>query len=263
MIGLEPAAQCLFRNAYSGRISAINIGTGLQQKIGVGVCLAFISLVCTAAGVIWWRHKHVARPVQPPIAATLPAGPTGPVCPDPPGILIHHSDTPAKMHGVTFNAAALDRIAQQRGFAVTYEGKTYHISYHYVILPDGTVEKGRPDHCQGAHCPKFNNWLGICLIGDFHQKNHWWPSVPTDAQKTSLVTLCESLMSRYHIPPENVRRHRDVHLTWCPGNRFPYQEIVKQLRAYSAIHPETRTGAHSQAMVASAAGVQHKPTAAQ
>jgi N-acetylmuramoyl-L-alanine amidase len=144
---------------------------------------------------------------------------------------------------VIFDAATLDRIAKKRGFSVTFEGKTYHISYHYVILPDGTIQTGRPDHCQGAHCPKYNNWLGICLIGDFHDKTHWWPSTPTEAEKTSLVSLCESLMSKYHIRPENVRRHRDVRETWCPGNRFPYGEIQKQLHEYSNVHPETLTGA--------------------
>jgi N-acetyl-anhydromuramyl-L-alanine amidase AmpD len=142
-----------------------------------------------------------------------------------------------------FNADTLDRIAQKRGFSVNFEGKTYHISYHYVILPDGTIETGRPEHCQGAHCPKYNNWLGICLIGDFHDKTRWWPSKPTAAEKDSLVSLCESLMSRYHIRPENVRRHRDVRETWCPGNRFPYGEILAQLKEYSAQHPETLTGA--------------------
>jgi hypothetical protein len=223
----------------------------------LGVFLACCVLSCLALGVKRWKHKHAVHLAIPRTETQDLAGPIGPVYPDPPGILIHHSDTPAKLHGVTFNAAALDRIAQQRGFSISFEGKTYHISYHYVILPDGTIETGRPEHCQGAHCPKYNNWLGICLIGDFHQKNHWWPSTPTDEQKSSLVTLCESLMSKYHIPPENVRRHRDVRETWCPGNRFPYHEIIHELREYAAIHPETRTGAHPFGMVASAAVTPH------
>src|SRR5580700_8157632 len=201
-------------------------GQSFFRSLRLGAVLAGVSLACVISGTFWWRHRHAKVPAAPRIAPTQAAGPTEPAYPDPPGILIHHSDTPAKLHGVTFNAAALDRIAKKRGFSVTYEGKTYHISYHYVILPDGTVEPGRPERCPGAHCPKYNNWLGICLIGDFHNKRRWWPSTPTAAQKRSLVTLCESLMSKYHIPPENVRRHRDVRETWCPGNRFPYHEII-------------------------------------
>lgn len=218
----------------------------------LGAMLAAVSLAFAVGGLFWWRHKHAIH-LAPLFKFPQIIVPTGPLYPDPPGILIHHSDTPAKLHGTTFNAATLDRIARKRGFSVTFEGKTYHISYHYVILPDGTIQTGRPDHCQGAHCPKYNNWLGICLIGDFHDKTHWWPSTPTAAEKKSLVSLCESLMSKYHIRPENVRRHRDVHDTWCPGNRFPYQEIENQLRDYSAAHPETLTGV----------AIQPVPTAAQ
>jgi len=226
-------------------------GPGKRRRITVAAALS-LALVVAGYGVVkHGRHKIVPTHPIPPVVS----GPRGPIYPDPPGILLHHSDTPASAHGVKFDAAALDRIAAQRGFSVKFEGKVYHISYHYIILPDGTVQKGRPDHCQGAHCPKYNNWLGICLIGDFQPPNkRWWPTQPTDQQKKSLVTLCESLMSQYHISPENVKRHRDVHLTWCPGNRFPYDAIIQELRTYSLQHPETRTGAHTAPMVAQTTG---------
>ncbi len=233
--------------AFDGREAAF------RRRLRHGAVLAAVSLVCTATGMLWWRHKHSKHPVPVPIVPKYFLGPIWTGYPDPPGILIHHSDSPASYRGVTFNAATLDRIAKERKFSIYFQGKTYHISYHYVILPDGTIQTGRPEHCPGAHCPRYNNWLGICLIGDFHNHRHWWPSTPTDAEKKSLVSLCESLMSKYHIRPENVRRHRDVHETWCPGNRFPYQEIMTQLRSYSVGHPETLTGAPAAAV----------PTAAQ
>jgi N-acetylmuramoyl-L-alanine amidase len=192
-------------------------------------------------GILLW---HFHRPKTVPISHVPPppaAANRGPLWDDPPGILIHHSDTPAKSrNGELFDATVLDRIAKKRGFSVTYQGKVYHISYHYVILPDGTVQTGRPEKCHGAHCPHFNNWLGICLIGDFQNQTRWLPNQPTEKQKQALVTLCESLMSKYSIPPENVRRHRDVHMTYCPGSQFPYGEIIAQLRTYASVHPETR-----------------------
>src|ERR1700722_13695431 len=116
-----------------------------RRRMQLGACLACIAVGCAAGSLVCWKHKHaVIAPPAPRVAPPSFVGPIGPVYPDPPGILIHHSDTPAKLHGVTFNAAALDRIAQERGFSITFEGKTYHISYHYVILPDGTIETGRP-----------------------------------------------------------------------------------------------------------------------
>ena len=59
----------------------------------------------------------------------------------------------------------------------------------------------------------------------------------------SLLMLCEKLMSKYHIPPENVRRHRDLRMTWCPGGRFPYDQVIHDLRIYADAHPEVRIGA--------------------
>lgn len=52
-------------------------------------------------------------------------------------------------------------------FETFYWGQIYHIGYHYIILPDGTLESGRPEKCKGAHAVGYNDYLGICLIGDF------------------------------------------------------------------------------------------------
>src|SRR5580700_1568911 len=119
-------------------------GTGreasFRRHLRSGAMLASVSFAVAVGGMLWWRHKHIKRLTPPPLTPQLVTVPTGPLYPDPPGILIHHSDTPAKLHGTTFNAATLDRIAKKRGFAVTFEGKTYHISYHYIILQDGTIQ---------------------------------------------------------------------------------------------------------------------------
>lgn len=66
--------------------------------------------------------------------------------------IIHCSDS-------TFgDAATIDRWHKERG----WNG----IGYHFVILPDGTIEKGRPLNKQGAHVYGHNrNSVGTCLIG--------------------------------------------------------------------------------------------------
>jgi N-acetyl-anhydromuramyl-L-alanine amidase AmpD len=178
---------------------------------------------------------------RPPL---VKAGPGGPAYPDPPGIVLHASETPAAFKSRTVNAAWLEEVhaRDHPDWATVFEGKTYHIGYHYVILPDGTIEQGRPDHCPGCHAPKRNDWIGICIVGQFDPSGpkKWWPSTPTKAQVASIVSLCGRLMSEYHIPPENVWRHSDVKKTWCPGRRFPYKEIIRQLRTYAAAHPDTQ-----------------------
>jgi hypothetical protein len=190
---------------------------------------------------LFTRWMIVRRNMRADLMSLLHA--PGSPYPDPPGIVLHASETPAVVNGVPINAARLEEIHahDHPNWATVFEGKTYHIGYHYVILPDGTIEQGRPDHCLGCHAPHYNDWIGICVIGQFDPSGpkSWWPSRPTAAQIASIVRLCERLMSQYHIPPQNVLRHRDTKETWCPGRRFPYREIVQRLQGYAAAHPET------------------------
>ena len=187
------------------------------------------------AGVASWRKMHT-----PPPKVEVPL-PIVPQYPDPPGIVIHCSDSPAKVGKVVINAARLEEIHKKKGYGIEFEGKKYHIGYHYVILPDGTIEKGRPDHCEGSHAPTFNYWLGVCLVGQFSSQNrhNWYPTRPTDEQLQAVLTLCQELMSKYHIPPALVKRHGDVTMTNCPGDRFPFQWLTEHLTEYAVTHPET------------------------
>jgi N-acetylmuramoyl-L-alanine amidase len=210
-------------------------------------------LLAVAALAITWIIR--GRPAHRP-AATAPQSAR---IPDPPGIILHASMTPGRVNGKPIDAAWLERIHAEDHpkWATEYEGVVYHIGYHYVILPNGTVQKGRPDHCIGCHAPHFNTWLGICLIGCFDPAigHHWKPSRPTVAQIAALINLCERLMSEYHIPPERILRHLDTKKTWCPGRRFPYRTVMARLRKYAAAHPETSLPARSYATV-------HEPPAA-
>lgn len=130
------------------------------------------------------------------------------------------------------DAKKLDEMHRQRGFDIVCGGKTYHIGYHYVILPDGRAQAGRPENCPGAHSgiTYYNQrYLGICVVGDFDSHGRWngrrSPKQPTEAQIRSLVKLCARLMRKYDIPLQNVRRHRDVNQTYCPGDHFPFSRI--------------------------------------
>jgi len=196
-----------------------------------------IVLLAIAGLAITWRIR--IRPPHLPGGAARQAA----ITQDPPGIIFHASMTPSRAGGKPIDAAWIERIHAEDhpAWATTFEGKVYHIGYHYVILPDGTVQKGRPDCCIGCHAPHFNTWLGICLIGCFDPAigHHWKPSRPTVAQIAALISLCERLMSQYHIPPERILRHWDTKKTWCPGRRFPYRAIMARLRQYGAAHPET------------------------
>src|SRR5947207_353178 len=68
----------------------------------------------------------------------------------PEGIIIHHTG-PLSADGYPIEREFLDQFHHQRGYGSFYWGHTYHVGYHYIILPNGMVEQGRPEHLQGAH----------------------------------------------------------------------------------------------------------------
>jgi N-acetylmuramoyl-L-alanine amidase len=209
-----------------------------RRKVVIGV-LAAAALVGGGWG---WRRLHLGPP-----RTALRRLVTG----DPTGIVVHHSATPGQINGQYVGAALIDRSHKRRGFTTRYRGKVYHIGYHYVIREDGVIEPGRPEHCPGAHAKTFNDYLGICLVGNFsaeHNPDFWTPDEPTPDQLRSLLWLCGRLMGKYDIPPERVVRHSDVRDTPCPGDRFPYLWLQQQLQGLHARRPTGGFSAEAQTM---------------
>ena len=101
--------------------------------------------------------------------------------------------------------------------------------YHFVIgngttTFDGDLEVGwRWKKQVKANRP---NDVQICLVGDFTRQEVSGPQFAT------LVHLIRILEQDYEIPVRSVRRHQDVRGTHteCPGNRFPFQRLVSELR---------------------------------
>lgn len=143
----------------------------------------------------------------------------------PAGIIVHHAALPAKFEGHEVDVETIDRIHEQRGFGAFYWGRVYHVGYHFIILPDGTIQQGRPEHCRGAHAAGYESYLGISLIGNFSSNSN--PNgdrglkEPTEAQVQALTALVKRLRESYAIPLDHIRRHSDVNPhTECPGDGF-------------------------------------------
>jgi len=154
----------------------------------------------------------------------------------PAGIILHHTAVLPGDESVPSNTGEIDEFHRLRGFDIRCQGREYHVAYHYLILPDGTVMTGRPERCQGAHAKGYNSYLGIALVGDFSSTDNpdgsKGPPVPTDAQMRALTKLCRELMEKYHIPLQHVMRHNDVARTRCPGDRFPFAILLRDLAAH-------------------------------
>lgn len=118
-------------------------------------------------------------------------------------LIIHCSATP---EGRFHNAKDIDRWHKERG----WKG----LGYHYVILLDGTVEKGRDESEVGAHTLRHNqSSIGICYIGGLDE-NGFPKDTRTDNQKISMYRLLEGLIRKY--PHATIHGHKEFANKDCP-----------------------------------------------
>lgn len=109
----------------------------------------------------------------------------------------------------------IDEMHKARGWA--------GIGYHFYIRKDGEIYRGRPENAVGSHAPGVNNRsLGIALEGNFNDEQI------TLKQRNSLIALSKYLMEKYKI--KDLKRHKDVKNTECPGKNFPFEEIKAELK---------------------------------
>ncbi len=120
-------------------------------------------------------------------------------------IIVHCTAT---AEGKNFKAADIDRWHKQRG----WDG----IGYHHVVDLDGTVEPGRPESKQGAHCLGHNaNSVGVVYVGGLASDGKTPKDTRTPQQKAALVKLLTELKRRY--PGATIHGHRDFAAKACPS----------------------------------------------
>lgn len=113
-------------------------------------------------------------------------------------LVVHCSATRPK----TFvDASVIERMHRERGFL--------KIGYHYVILRDGQIQKGRKDSEVGAHVAGHNvGSLGICLVGGLNDTTGKPENNYTEKQLASLSGLLFKLTLEH--PKAKVLGHRDL-----------------------------------------------------
>jgi len=113
-------------------------------------------------------------------------------------LVVHCSATRPK----TFvDASVIERMHRERGFL--------KIGYHYVILRDGSIQKGRKDSEVGAHVAGNNTGsLGICLVGGLNDTTGKTENNFTEQQFAALSALLFKLSLEH--PTAKVLGHRDL-----------------------------------------------------
>lgn len=93
------------------------------------------------------------------------------------------------------------------------------IGYHFFINKDGQIFRGRPEDTVGSHAKGYNSKsIGICFEGDY--TTQFMPKAQLKAGKE----LVAYLKNKYKIT--NIKGHRDLMATSCPGKNFPFDEIA-------------------------------------
>jgi len=137
-------------------------------------------------------------------------------------ITIHHTAIPAS--GLRSKGDVAGQIESIRQAHINRKGEPFgDIGYHYVIDPMGNVWEGRSLSYQGAHVSKQNeNNLGIVCLGNFEMER------PNDRQVRALHAFTAAQMRRFNVPLRDVRTHREMAQTACPGrNLQPVMNIAR------------------------------------
>jgi LysM repeat protein len=132
-------------------------------------------------------------------------------------ITIHHSATP------TGGMTIFDNYHRRR--------KMGGLAYHFVIdngspLTAGDIEVGWRWTKQVKADRAYD--IQVCLVGNFDDQHL------SDVQMDSLVKLIYALCDQFHISYKNIRRHRDIKHTECPGNHFPFERVVQEVEQFKA-----------------------------
>ncbi len=165
----------------------------------------------------------IVHPNYPPFGTMTPRATS-----DITDLIIHHSDGPLDQTPLD-----IDQEHRNEGWA--------GIGYNYVITPDGTIYKGRPDDViPSAAYGRNEQSVNVCLIGGF-EPGPGCTGVPTSSQLNSLKSLIVSLHKTYPSIVHTIG-HRDVatmfypndtanYATACPGQRL--YDLLPSLRAFA------------------------------
>ncbi len=96
------------------------------------------------------------------------------------------------------------------------------IGYHYYVMKNGLVWRGRPEEYVGSHAGAKNGYnthsIGICFEGNFETETM------SKSQLNAGRELIADIKKRYAI--KEILQHSDIAATACAGKNFPYVAML-------------------------------------
>jgi N-acetyl-anhydromuramyl-L-alanine amidase AmpD len=136
----------------------------------------------------------------------------------PKGIVVHHSLT---------KDGKVSDFEGMRRYHMEEKGWT-DIGYHFVIEQVGneiTTRIGRDPSEIGAHCVGKNNYIGICVVGNYDVGH----DTLSRAHLAALVNLTLNLMLMYNLNVSSIHKHSEFAPKSCPGTGFPWSEYIQRV----------------------------------
>jgi N-acetylmuramoyl-L-alanine amidase len=133
-------------------------------------------------------------------------------------IIVHHSVSPRET--TTFNQ--INGWHKDKGFFKSRLG--FFIGYHYVIGANW-IKQARLVEEIGAHAKGWNeDTIGICLTGNFETE------FPNKYQLKELGKLLVGLMADHGLKESDIKLHKEVSQTACPGRNLQREIVLGTLR---------------------------------
>jgi N-acetylmuramoyl-L-alanine amidase len=159
----------------------------------------------------------------------------------PKGLIIHHSLTKDgrtvdwdgirkyhMSHRYQGNTITKERFIQlQAAGAKGLESPWSDIGYHVgVERLKGvlTTLEGRPLGRLGAHCTGKNDYIGLCIVGNFDL------APPDDELLRYAAKTAAAYLKLTGLGVETVHRHHDYAAKSCPGKLFPWERFLEYVR---------------------------------
>lgn len=154
-------------------------------------------------------------------------------------LTVHHTVTGATSGDRQVDATLIGEWHAKRGLAGPYTGAEA-CAYHFVILPDGTVQSGRPLDVAGSdtrNSEENARSIAVVLVGDFEpsdNRGRYKPASPTKAQLAALDDLALWAMSTFGFDADSVHGHKEVASSACPGKRMDLDALRERLAEAAA-----------------------------
>ncbi len=138
---------------------------------------------------------------------------------------MHHTFRPnrAQYKGLASIDAMHEFHTRERGFS--------DIAQHITIAPDGTIWTGRnwnkaPASATGHNGSSVSGPFMFEMIGDFDTGRDPFD----DPQRSTVLEVIAAVQSRFRLPPDALRFHREMANKSCPGSGIDLDEVVEAVR---------------------------------